>query len=951
MFKQTISTVLVAGLIGCAGSPSTSPDVTNGVSFVEAVEKQSDELVIPYKKFMLDNGLTVILHEDNSDPLVHVDVTYHVGSGREDIGKSGFAHFFEHMMFQGSENVADEQHFKIISESGGTLNGTTNSDRTNYFETVPSNQLEKMLWLESDRMGFLLDAVTQKKFEVQRETVKNERGQRVDNRPYGRLGERVAEALYPEGHPYSWPVIGFMEDLNRANVNDVKKFFLRWYGPNNATITIGGDIDEEQTLAWVEKYFGSIPRGPEVKDPTPTDISLEKDRYISLEDNVSLPLLYMAYPTVHRLHPDEAPLDVLASIIGQGKTSILYKNLDKTGFAVQSSVNHGCKELSCEFVLYALPNPMSGKSLGDLEAAIRDSFKEFEKRGVQADDIERVKSGIKSSLIYGLQSVSGKVSQLAANQTFEGDPNLIQKELERYENVTEEDVMRVYNQYLKGKNAVIMSVVPKGQKGMVAHKDTWTRIDRILPEQKQITAADLNIREATDDFDRSVMPEAGENPTIKVPEIWRDELTNGIKVLGAVNDETPTTAISLRLEAGSSNDPLDKIGLAQLTASMLNEATENYSNEELSDILQKLGSTISIGAGDDYTNLTIQSLTENLDRTLQIANEKLRAPKFDPADFKRVKEQTIEGIKSAAKQPAVVATNVYNKLLFGTDNAFAYAGSGSIETVNNITLEDVKAFYKANYSPKIAKVVAVSNLGEKQLSNKLKRFSSWEGGDVNQVTSKPFPELKKAIYFVDKPGAAQSEIRMGKRSLSYDATGEYYRASLMNYNLGGAFNSRININLREDKGYTYGARSGFSGNKDRGSFTASAGVRTNVTDKSIIEFLKELKTYHNSGMTEAELEFMKNSLGQRDARDYETPFQKLNFLSRIMTYDLDADFVDDQNDILQSIDNEELNALAKKHIIIDDMIIVVVGDKATVMPGLEKLGYDIIEVDAEANIL
>ena len=343
MFKQTISALVVAGLVGCASSPSTDTAVADGINLLEIVEQKSDQLVIPYKKFQLENGLTVILHEDKSDPLVHVDVTYHVGSGREEIGKSGFAHFFEHMMFQGSENVADEQHFKIISEAGGTLNGTTNSDRTNYFETAPSNQLEKMLWLEADRMGFLLDAVTQKKFEVQRETVKNERGQRVDNRPYGRLGERVAEAMYPEGHPYSWPVIGYMEDLNRANVNDVKKFFLRWYGPNNATLTIGGDIDEEQTLAWVKKYFGSIPRGPEVKDPTPVEVTLDKDRYISLEDNVSLPLLYMAYPTVYARHEDEAPLDVLASILGQGRTSLLYKNLDKEGIAVQSRVSHGCR--------------------------------------------------------------------------------------------------------------------------------------------------------------------------------------------------------------------------------------------------------------------------------------------------------------------------------------------------------------------------------------------------------------------------------------------------------------------------------------------------------------------------------------------------------------------------------------------------------------------------------
>ncbi|NVJ65261.1 MAG: insulinase family protein, partial [Gammaproteobacteria bacterium] len=855
-------------------------------------------------------------------------------------------HFFEHMMFQGSENVADEEHFKIITEAGGTLNGTTNSDRTNYFETVPSNQLEKMLWLEADRMGFLLDAVTQEKFEVQRETVKNERGQRVDNRPYGRLNERVSQALYPEGHPYSWPVIGFMEDLNRADLNDLKKFFLRWYGPNNATLTIGGKFDEAQALAWVNKYFGSIPRGPEVRDPAPQTVTLDKDRYISMEDNVSLPLIYMSFPTTYGRSQDEAALDVLSSILGQGRTSLFYKNLDKEGLTVQSGVSHPCSELACTFNLFALPNPAKGKSLADLEKIMRNTFKEFEARGVQDDDLERVKAGMKSQLIYGLQSVSGKVSQLAANQTFEGNPNRIGIELARYQNVTKEDVMRVYNQYIKNKPAVIMSIVPNGKPELVARQDTFKVKDRTIPQDNDTSGLELRI--AKDSFDRSVKPGSGENPSITLPAIWRTELANGIEVLGANNSETPTTAISFRIENGQRNEPLVKAGLASMTASMMNEATESYSSEDLSNMLQKLGSSISFSAGENYTTMTISSLTENLDRTLWIAAEKLFTPKFDEKDFKRIKDQAIEGIKFSQKQPATVASNVYSKLLYG-NNSIAEPTSGTLESVANISLDDVKNFYNTQYSPEVSSVVVVSDLAEETIAEKLKRFANWQGGDVAKEPLQAFPTLEKAIYLVDKPGAAQSEIRIGKRSLAYDADGEYYRAGLMNYNLGGAFNSRININLREDKGYTYGARSRFNGSADHGSYTASAGVRSDATDKSLIEFFKEIDQYQASGMTAAELDFMKNSLGQSDARRYETPSQKLGLLSRILTYDLDDDYIEEQNDILEDIELYELNELASKHLVRDDMIVVVVGDKKSILPGLEKLGYQVIELDANAK--
>jgi len=948
--------ILVFTISGCQPvvrdeQVSGAAPLPKGITLLESVEKADENgIVIPYRKFELDNGLTVILHEDLSDPLVHVDVTYHVGSAREEVGKSGFAHFFEHMMFQGSENVADEQHFRIVSEAGGTLNGTTNTDRTNYFQTVPSNQLEKMLWLEADRMGFFLDAVTQEKFEVQRETVKNERGQRMDNAPYGRLIERVNEALFPAGHPYSWQTIGYIEDLNRVDVNDLKQFFLRWYGPNNATLTIGGRFDEAETLVWVRKYFGSIPRGPEVERPEKPTVTLDSDRYISMEDRVALPLLYIAYPSVHAFHEDEAPLDVLASILGQGETSLLYKNMVKNRYAVQAGSGHACGELACTFTMYSIASPPSGKTLTDLEEIARSSLLEFEERGVLDDDLTRVKMDIVSGMVYGLESVAGKVGRLAAYETFTGNPDFTASDIERYDSVTKKDVMRVYRQYIKDKPAVIMSVVPMGMSNQVAGADTWTRPERRLPEYAAVSEADIEYRRGEDDFDRSVMPPVGENPSVVLPEIWRSELGNGIEVLGAVNAETPTVAIRLNIDAGQRHEPVDKLGLASLTAAMMNEATTESTNEALSNRMRKLGSRIQFGAGNDDTTMSIRSLSENLNETLAIAAEMLLSPKFDEDDFARVKAQYSQLIEHNKKEAGTTANTVYQLLLFGKENSFAYADIGTTETIAAITLDDVKAFYAEHCSPSIASIVAVSDIPQPQLMDKLAVFEGWEGPDVAPAKLQPFPEPGKTkIYLVDKPDAAQSEVRIGKRSLSFDATGEYYRAGLMNFALGGAFNSRINLNLREDKGYTYGARSSFSGNEDYGLFTASAGIRTDATGDGIVQFQDEIRTYAATGITEEELRFTRKALGQRDARQYETPSQKLGFLSRILEFDLDDDFVEEQNRILAAIGSEELGRLAAKHLTLDDMIIVVVGDKTVIMPQLEDLGYEIVELDASGN--
>jgi zinc protease len=917
---------------------------------VEKIEKKGDQVIIPYEKYILPNGLTVIVHEDHSDPIVHVDVTYHVGSAREEIGKSGFAHFFEHMMFQGSDNVGDEQHFKIVTESGGTLNGTTNRDRTNYFETVPSNQLEKMLWLEADRMGFLLDAVTQKKFEIQRATVKNERGQNYDNRPYGLMGETIAKNLYPYGHPYSWLTIGYIEDLNRVSVDDLKNFFLRWYGPNNATVTVGGDVKAADVVKLAQKYFGSIPKGPDVQNmklPAPVVTS---DRYVTLVDNYArLPQLVITYPTVPSYHPDEPALDCMVEILGQGKNSILYQQIVKDQKALNAGAFNSTTELAGECRLSLTPSP--GVSLAESKKLLENAIKTFETRGVTDEDIAKFKGSVQAQLIYSLQSVSGKVSQLAAYQTFTGSPNRIGKELDAYNKVTKEDVIRVYNTYIKGKAAVILSVVTKGNENNIAAPDNYT-VNTSNYKAPDYGYSGLKYTKPSDAFDRTKLPGNGANPIVKIPGFWRKDIDK-IRVIGTESKELPIVTLSVTIPGGHllmANDT-SKIGLPRIFASMMNEDTQKYTAEQLQAELQKLGSSIGVASSLDGITVNVQSLTKNLDKTLAILEERILRPKFTPEAFARIQKQTVEGFKQRKSQPAIIASDVYTRLNYSSNNILGLSDIGTEYSVKNLTLKDVENYYTNYFTSTGVDVVIVGDVTQSAILGKLDFLKKLPAKDVKPTIPSKAPAVEKTrIYIVDVPKAAQTEFRVGYvTGLKYDATGEYYKAGLMNYALGGAFNSRVNLNLREDKGWTYGARSGFSGDKYTGEFVFSAGIKAAATDSALVEVINELTKYAKAGIQDSELSFMRSAIGQRDALRYETGFQKTSFIANILRYNLPGDFVDQQNKIVSTISKDELNTLASKWIDTSKLNILLVGDKANILPGLKRLGYEIVELDVNGN--
>ncbi|MFN3900954.1 MAG: M16 family metallopeptidase [Alishewanella aestuarii] len=937
----SLALLVALGVAGCSSQQATT--LPAGVKLVAVNPQQDDRISLPYKKYQLENGLTVIIHEDHSDPLVHVDVTYHVGSAREELGKSGFAHFFEHMMFQGSDNVGAEMHFKYVTEAGGTLNGTTNSDRTNYFQTVPVNQLEKMLWLESDRMGYFLDSVTQEKFDIQLSTVKNERGQRVDNQPYGRYFEQLLGALYPYGHPYSWPVIGHMDDLNRATMPDLKQFFLRWYGPNNATLTIGGAVKAEEILPMVQKYFGTIPAGPAVEKMAKAPAKLDADRYVSMEDNVHLPLLSMTFPTVYAGHPDEAPLDILADILGNGNNSMLYQSLVRPQIAVNASAGHRCMELACTFSLNALPHPAAGKNLADIEQLLRQNLQQVAERGVKPEDLARAKARVEARSIFGLQSVAGKVSQLAYNEIFFGEPDRIAAVLASYQAVTADDVMRVYRQYVQNSPAVISSVVPRGKTALIAAADNFTA-QKFDPADSQASEP-LPMRYAAQTFDRKAVPQAGANPAILLPATWTTKLSNGIQVLGASSDETPTTSILLRIPAGSYRNSVEQTGVAAMMASLLNESTENFSTEQMSMALELLGSSVSVSASDNELNVFVSSLSRNLPKTLELVQEKLLRPAFKEEDFNRLKQQRLQSLAQAQKNAGFLADQAVRTLMFG-DSIAGQPGIGTEQSLQAMTLEQVRAFYQAYVKPDGTQLVTVSDLPQQQLEPLLAGMApQWQGKAPQQQLDLPAPQIQQgAIYLVHKDQSPQSEIRIVRRAMPRDLTGDFYRAGLMNFTLGGNFNSRINLNLREDKGYTYGARSGFGGDQQVGLFTANAAVRADVTRESIEEFLKELNNYQQNGMTAAELSFMRSAVNQSEALRYETPNAKLGFMAQMLEFNVGPEFTRERNQILQQASLEQLNTLASQYLSPSEMVIVVVGEADKLKPELEKLQLPIIEM-------
>jgi zinc protease len=919
------------------------------LTLVSGCSKDKDSLSIQYEKYTLPNGLQVVLHLDKSDPIVSTAIMYHVGSSREEKGKTGFAHLFEHMLFQESENIPQDQFFRKIQNAGGTLNGFTTNDITTYFEVVPKNALELILWMESDRMGYFINTVTQKAFAVQQNVVQNEKRQGVDNQPYGHRDYVIDKNIFPPDHPYSWQVIGEMEDLRNATAEDVKSFYRKFYGPNNATLVLAGDFHPDSAKALISKYFGEIGKRGEVSLRPPMNVTLDTTKRVFHEDNfANMPEITMVWPVVEQYNKDAYALTYLAKILSEGKKAPLYKVLIKEKQLTSEITSYNdTYELAGKFLISMKAN--EGHSLDELEKGVYEAFDRFEKEGITHQDVDRVRAMIETDFYSGLNSVFNKSLQLAFYNTFKNDPGYIEKDLAGYKAVTLEDVKMAYTKYIQGKPCVITSFVPKGKTNLIVSNSVPANVmEEKIEEAVQVA---IEQGEGTDSIpktpsliDRSKEPVPGPDPSVTLPRIWKSELKDGIEVKGIEQSELPLVTFNVVLDGGFFLDDTAKPGVANMVAVLLKEGTRTKTPEQLEEEIELLGANIWINANLEEIVINVNTLSRNYEKTLALVEEMLMEPRWDSEQFSLAKIRTINELTQQAAEPNYIASNTMNRLLYGEQHIFSRNRKGTPASVNAITLDDLKQYYEKNFSPTLARFNIAGNVTQDQVIASLASLEQkWQAKQVAfPQYAIPAPQDKPSLYFVDVPGSKQSVIQAGYLALSRKDP-DYYPATVMNYKFGGSFSGILNMILREEKGFTYGARSYFNELKNPASFIASSSVRSDATLESLTIFKTEMEKYR-MGISEANLEFTKNALLKSNTRRFETLNSLLGMLSSIGKYDLPADYILQEEEIVRTMSQDRLKALAEKYMVPDRMVYLIVGDAATQLKDIEKAGLGKPEV-------
>jgi zinc protease len=907
-------------------------------SFVSAsFYAQGGEKLPPLKikDYKLKNGLRVLLHEDKSTPIVSVGVWYHVGAKNEVPGRTGFAHLFEHMMFQGSKNYNGD-YFIPLQEAGASINGTTNQDRTWYFQTVPSNFLELALFMEADRLGGLLEAMTQEKLDNQRDVVKNERRQRVDNQPYGTAFEKITQIMYPKGHPYNWTTIGSLEDLQAASMEDVKSFFRQYYVPNNAILVLSGDFDEAQARSMIEKHFGPIERGGDIKRPNNRMPKLEKEIRTTVEDAVPLERRYLVWHGVPAYAPDEPALDILRFILSSGRTSRLQSRLlYEKEMVSQVTAAKSSAEIGGTFQIVATARP--NVKLDDIEKEIDAEVARIKADPPGAEEMARALNSIESETVFGLQTVLQKAGQMTTFAGYLGNPNWFQNDLDRYRSVTPADVTRVANKYLTP-NRLVLSYVPS--KGEAPREDR--EADR--PTSNKSEKSD----EAALKAQAAKLPKPGPDPKLSLPPIEKTRLDNGLEVWMVQHKELPIVSANLVLKSGQANEPDDRTGVASMMARLLDDGTKTRSAVDIANQLQSIGAELNTGTSWDSTNVQLQTLTKNLDRALDIFADVVLNPAFPAKEIESLRARDLIGLRQRKSNPNMIANVVYNRVLYGDH---PYGRDTSESSIRAITRDDILAAYNAAFVPGNGVLIVVGDFDKAALKAKLsKAFEGWKARTVERRSLPAARPIEKtAIFMVDRPGAKQTVVSIGHVGVDRMSP-DYFPLTVMNSVLGGAFVSRINLNLREDKGYTYGARSSFAFRRGAGPFSASGDVQTAVTKEAVAEFIKELEQIREGKpITQAELDYNKQSMIRRYPAAFETVGAISGQLANLFIYDLPDSYFNDYIARVNAVTVADVNRVARKYIDTGNMAIVVVGDRRVIESGLKELGYPITVLDAEGN--
>jgi zinc protease len=915
-------------LFGCDKIDEAATQATAPPAALSASDSPLPTIEIEH--YQLANGLNVILHVDDKMPAVNVNLWYHVGSKDEDPGKTGFAHLFEHMMFQGSRHVKGE-YLALVEKAGasmqsGGVNGTTSADRTNYFQTVPSGSLEYVLWLESDRMGYLLDSVTQESLENQRDVVKNEKRQ-SDNRPYSSQWEIIARNMYPRGHPYGHRIIGSMEDLDNATLDDVKQFFERYYTPNNASLVLSGDFDPVQARQLIQKYFGPLPSGPHIPRQQYNVPQLERDILVTVEERVPQPQLTLVWHTPPWFDDEEAPLDFAAEILGQGKNSRLFRRLVlEEKIATRVTVYHGAQEAAGQFLIQVMGIP--GASLDRIRDFVDQELQALAAEGPTEEEMRQRRSSHEYRFVSALERIGGfggKADLLNSYWTFLREPDSFQRDYDRYQGVTPDQVVESLRKWVIDANRLELRFLTD---------------DSGRPDQPE--------------FDRSTPPAIGEHADFKAPVLEIATLDNGLSLVVHRRAGLPKVEAAVVIKAGELGETVENAGLSHLTTKAIEDGTESRGALEIQSELQSLGSQFT-SRGDKFGSVaTVSTLRKNLEPSLDILADMVLNPTFPDDEVALRKDLRINGLRQEQNNPARLASKLFPRLLFTQDHPGGVPRSGTVDSIARLTPADLRALHARFWRPNNASLVMAGDITVEEATALANRFfGAWEPAELPATAmADPQPPERTRVYLVDSQGKSQSQIRIGSLAPPRPAEG-HAALLLMSDLLGGPFSSRLNLNLREDKGYAYGAHAYLVQRREFGYWLALASVESHATAPSLVEFRREIE-----GMSGAipigagELGALQTSLVRSKAQKFETLAQVIRQVTPLVSFGLPLDEPERLVRDIQEQTAADINDMARRYLDMDRAIALVVGDLSVIEPAVVGLGWgDVYVVDNEGTIL